>query len=78
MRRIAKGFVRRSIDMARAGVYNLRIHSDQIIRPLLEQWRIGRLTDLTPSAAEFQDKLMAIPADLIRQAERFEARFPPI
>ena len=72
------GFVRRSIGMARAGVYNLRIHSDQIIRPLLEQWRIGRLTDLTPSAAEFQDKLMAIPADLIRQAERFEARFPSI
>ena len=69
-------FTRRSIEMARAGVYNLRIHHDQIIKPLLDQWGIGRLTDLAPRAAEFQDKLMALPQDLIRQAERFEARFP--
>ena len=71
------GFIRRSIDMARAGIYNLRIHHDQIVKPLLDQWGIERLTDLTARAAEFQDKLMAFPADLLRQAERFEARFVP-
>ena len=69
------GFVRRSIDMARAGVYNLRIHHDQIIEPLLDQWGIAGLIGLTARAAEFQDKLMAVPSDLLRQAERFEARF---
>ena len=68
-------FVRRSIDMARAGVYNLRIHHDEIITPLLQQWRIAGLTGLTARAEEFQEKLMAIPADLVRKAERFEARF---
>lgn len=70
------GFVRRSIKMAQAGVYNLRIHHDQIVTPLLDQWGVGRLTGLSPSAAEFQEKLMAIPGGLIRRAERFEARFP--
>lgn len=70
------GFVRRSVDMARAGVYNLRIHHDQIIAPLLEQWGIADLSGLTTGAAEFQEKLMALPADLVRRAERFEARFP--
>jgi acyl-[acyl-carrier-protein] desaturase len=70
------GFVRRSIRMAQAGVYNLRIHRDRIVVPLLEQWGIEHLTDLAPSAAEFQERLMAIPDELVNKAERFEARFP--
>jgi acyl-[acyl-carrier-protein] desaturase len=69
------GFRRRSIDMALAGVYNLRIHNDQIVKPLLEQWGIARLSGLTARAAEFQEKLLALPAEIARQAERFEARF---
>jgi acyl-[acyl-carrier-protein] desaturase len=72
------GFVRRSIKMAQAGVYNLRIHHDKIVTPLLDQWGVERLTDLSPTAAEFQEKLMAIPDSLIRRAERFEARFPDL
>ena len=71
------GFVRRSIDMARAGVYNLRIHHDQIIKPLLDQWGIERLTGLSTHAAEFQDRLMSIPREILGRAERFEARFAP-
>jgi acyl-[acyl-carrier-protein] desaturase len=69
------GFRRRSLDMARAGVYNLRIHLDNIVRPLLDQWGIEKLTGLSSRAAEFQEKLLAIPAELAVQAERFEARF---
>ena len=45
------GFVRRSIKMAQAGVYNLRIHHDKIVTPLLDQWGVGRLVDLSPAAA---------------------------
>lgn len=69
-------FTRRSIEMAQAGVYNLRIHHDQIIKPLLEQWGIEGLTGLTADAAEYQEKLLTIPQNLARRAERFEARFP--
>jgi acyl-[acyl-carrier-protein] desaturase len=69
------GFVRRSIEMARAGVYNMRIHYEQVLVPLLKQWNIGDLTDLTPQAARFQEKLMALPETIRGQAERFEARF---
>lgn len=69
------GFARRSIEMARAGVYNMRIHLEQVLLPLLKQWNIADLKDLTPQAAQFQEKLMALPDRIRAQAERFEARF---
>ncbi len=69
------GFLRRSIDIARAGVYSMRIHHDRVVKPLLDQWAIADLTGLTGKAAEIQEKLMALPKEIIAKAERFEARF---
>ncbi len=67
-------FLRRSIAVAKAGVYNLRIHRDRVVLPLLKDWKIAELTDLRPAAAEFQEKIMAIPDQLLLQAEKFEKR----
>jgi acyl-[acyl-carrier-protein] desaturase len=69
------GFVRRAVDMARIGVYNLRIHHDRVLQPLLRDWKIEHLTGLTSKAREFQDKLMEFPANVMRGAEAFERRF---
>jgi len=67
-------FLRRSIDVAKAGVYNLRIHHDRVVVPLLKDWSIGDLTGLTTAAAEVQEKIMALPAQIMEKAERFERR----
>jgi acyl-[acyl-carrier-protein] desaturase len=67
-------FLRRSIAVAKAGVYNLRIHHDRVIAPLIRDWKIADLSDLKPAAAELQERIMAIPGQLIEQAERFEKR----
>jgi acyl-[acyl-carrier-protein] desaturase len=69
------GFLRRSIDIAKAGVYSLRIHNDRVIQPLLREWGIDTVAGLTAKAAEAQDKLMNLPGELTRRAERFEARY---
>lgn len=69
------GFLRKSIDVARAGVYNLRIHHDNVVQPLLSQWGIDKLEGLSTRAAEIQEKIMALPAQIVAGAERFEARF---
>jgi len=69
------GFLRRSIDIAKAGVYNMRIHHDRVVKPLLEQWKIADLTDLSAKASEFQEKVLALPASIVEKAERFEARY---
>ena len=67
-------FRRRSIEVAKAGVYNLRIHHDRVLLPLLRDWHIADLTNLLPAAAELQEKIMAIPGQIMEQAERFEKR----
>jgi acyl-[acyl-carrier-protein] desaturase len=69
------GFVRRSIDIALAGVYNLRIHHDNVVAPLLQWWNIANLRDLTPTAAQLQEMVMSLPAMILAKAERFEARY---
>ena len=67
-------FRRRSIAMANAGVYSLRVHRDHVVLPLLRDWNVGGLQGLTAAGAECQDKLMALPAALLEGAELFEAR----
>jgi acyl-[acyl-carrier-protein] desaturase len=68
------GFVRRAVEMARAGVYNLRIHHDRVLIPLIRDWGVERLTGLTAKARELQEKVMELPAQVLRKAEVFERR----
>ncbi len=67
-------FLRRSIEVAKAGVYNLRIHHDRVLVPLIKDWNIENLTGLTPAAAELQEKILQIPAQILSKAELFEKR----
>tara|TARA_B100000029_G_scaffold492412_1_gene553685 strand:- start:508 stop:1425 length:918 start_codon:yes stop_codon:yes gene_type:complete len=67
-------FNRRAVAIARAGIYNLRIHAEQVVRPLIRHWRIAEMEGLDARASELQEKIMAIPDALVAQAEAFEAR----
>ena len=67
-------FNRRAVAIARAGIYNLRIHAEQVLQPLLRHWKIESLVGLDARASELQAKILAIPVTLITQAEAFEAR----
>ncbi len=67
-------FNRRAVAIARAGIYNLRIHAEQVVQPLLRHWRIDALEGLDARASELQEKILAIPDALIVRAEAFEAR----
>jgi len=67
-------FNRRAVAIARAGIYNLRIHAEQVVRPLLRHWRIEALDGLDARASELQERILAIPDALVAQAEAFETR----
>ena len=67
-------FNRRAVAIARAGIYKLRIHAEQVVQPLLRHWQIDALDGLDARAAELQEKILAIPAALVAQAEAFEDR----
>ena len=39
------GFARRSVQIAMAGIYDLRIHHDEVLNPVLRHWKVFELDD---------------------------------
>ncbi len=68
-------YMRRALTMAKAGVYNMRIHHDRVLVPLLRDWKIESLTGLNVKAQQMQEKILAVPALANLQAEKFEQRY---
>lgn len=68
-------FLRRSIKLAKAGVYNMRLHHDRVVMPVLRDWGIANLTGLDARGTELQHKIMEFPSTIVEAAERFEARY---
>jgi len=69
------GFVRRAAVVARAGIYDLRVHRDQVLRPLLGFWRVFE-RELPPEAEAVRDELAVVLAEIDRRAERQRLRSP--
>jgi acyl-[acyl-carrier-protein] desaturase len=68
------GFVRKAAKMADAGIYDLRIHHDDIIWPLLRHWRVFERTDLDARAEKARETLARFLGKLDATAKRFEER----
>ncbi|HSX24119.1 MAG TPA: acyl-ACP desaturase [Candidatus Saccharimonadales bacterium] len=61
--------------IARAGIYDLQIHHDEILQPVLKNhWKIEDLEGLTPEAEQARERLMDYMARLGKVAGRFLAR----
>ena len=67
-------FLRRAALAARAEIYDLRIHAEKVIAPVLREWKIDKLEDLTPEADADRETLLAMPDVLVERAERLEKR----
>ena len=67
------GFSRKAVQMAKAGIYDLRIHHDDIVTPLLRQWGVCEL-DLDADGEAARDELAAAVAALDGEATRFVER----
>jgi len=49
---VIPNFRRRAAHVARAGVYDLRIHAEKVLQPVLREWRGHTLQNLSPDADE--------------------------
>ena len=67
-------FTRKAALMAKAGIYDLRIHHDEVVWPLLRHWRIFELEGLDTSAEVRRHELRRFLTELDASATRFEAR----
>jgi len=68
-------FQRNSITIAKAGIYDLRLHHDSVIQPVLKFWKIFERDDFTGEGARARDELATFMTGLDGQATKFvEAR----
>jgi acyl-[acyl-carrier-protein] desaturase len=68
------GFGRKSVQIAMAGIYDLRIHHDEVVQPVLRQLKVLDRTGLSGAGERARDELVAFLADLDGQASRFEEK----
>jgi acyl-[acyl-carrier protein] desaturase len=66
--------VRKAAKMAEAGIYDLRIHHDDIIWPLLRHWRVFERTGFDPAAEHARETLARFLGKLDASAKRYEER----
>jgi acyl-[acyl-carrier-protein] desaturase len=68
------GFVRKAAQIAKAGIYDLRGHRDEVLMPILRHWRIFELSGLDAAAEEARRRLAEHLEKLDDQIRRFEER----
>jgi acyl-[acyl-carrier-protein] desaturase len=64
-------FTRNSVIIAKAGIYDLRLHIDEVLNPILRYWKVFTRTDLGPVGEQAREELSAFLAELEASASRF-------
>ena len=74
-------FLRSSVIIAKAGIYDLQLHHDEVVMPVLKYWRVFDRDDLGPAGelartelAGFLEALEARARRFVEQRERSRAR----
>jgi acyl-[acyl-carrier-protein] desaturase len=65
-------FRRKAVVIAVGGVYDPRIHLDDVVMPVLKKWRIFEREDFTGEAAEMRDDLGKLVEELEETCDKFE------
>ena len=63
-------FARNSIVIAKAGIYDLRLHHDEVVMPVLRFWKVFDRTGLGPAGEQARTELADFLRDLDRRAAR--------
>jgi acyl-[acyl-carrier-protein] desaturase len=69
-----EGFARASARMALAGIYDLRIHHDEVLAPVLRAWKVWEIEGLDADGEQARDELASSLGALDTSALRFEER----
>ncbi|KZS68564.1 acyl-ACP desaturase [Mycobacterium kansasii] len=66
-------FRRKAVIIAVGGVYDIRIHLEEVVKPVLKKWRIFEREDFTGEAARMRDDLALLMEELEAECDKFEA-----
>ena len=65
------GFRRNSMLIAKAGIYDLRLHHDEVVSPVLRAWKVFDRNDFGPAGEKAREELAEFLTGLDAQATRF-------
>ena len=65
------GFQRKAVEMAVEGIYDLRLHHDDVVVPVLRYWRVFDLEGLSGEGEQARDELSDFMTGLDTSASRF-------
>ncbi|RJL30339.1 acyl-ACP desaturase [Bailinhaonella thermotolerans] len=68
------GFTRKAFNIAMEGIYDLRLHHDDVLSPVLRQWNVFDRTGLSGDGERAREELATFLGDLDKTATRFEER----
>ena len=68
------GFIRKAAAIAKAGIYDLRVHREEVLLPIIRHWRIFELEGLDAAAEEARRRLAEHLETLDAAARRFEEK----
>ncbi|MBG0828620.1 acyl-ACP desaturase [Planomonospora sp. ID67723] len=69
-----EGFTRKAMIIANAGIYDLRLHLDDVLMPVLRQWAVFDMKDLDADGEKARDELAEFLARMETTASRFVER----
>ena len=67
-----EGFTRKAMEIAVAGIYDLKQHLEEVVMPVLRHWNVFERNDLGPDGEIARQELVDFLEGLRVQADRFE------
>jgi acyl-[acyl-carrier-protein] desaturase len=67
-------FLRKSVSIANAGIYDLRLHHDDVVAPILRHWGVFELEGLNDEGEKARQELSEFMAGLDSAAKKYEER----
>jgi acyl-[acyl-carrier-protein] desaturase len=71
---LTEDLLRKSVAIAGVGIYDLRIHLDDVVTPVLRKWRVFELGGLRDDGNRARDELADFLRTLDAAANRFVER----
>ena len=68
------GFIRKAAQIAKAGIYDIRVHREDVLMPIIKHWGIFELTNLNAAAEAARLRLADHLEALDLAARKFEER----
>ena len=68
------GFLRKAAQIAKAGIYDIRVHRDEVLLPIIQHWKLFELTGLDAAAEAARTTLARHLETLDAAAKKFEEK----